>query len=93
MISLTSLNPQGDLYHYLNQSSLDTSSSSNNDGSSTTTLSSSSGGSCETRKDPKKTKSQNLVTPSQLLAFVAQIAEGMKYLEARGVVHKDLAAR
>ena len=30
---------------------------------------------------------------SKLLEFAAQIAKGMKYLESRKVIHKDLAAR
>lgn len=33
------------------------------------------------------------VTYPKLLGFAAQIASGMRYLESRGVVHKDLAAR
>ncbi len=33
------------------------------------------------------------VTYKRLLEMVAQIAAGMKYLEGRSIVHKDLAAR
>ena len=29
----------------------------------------------------------------QLLEFIDQVAAGMKYLESRNIVHKDLAAR
>ena len=86
----------GDLYHYLRQISKiagpgtkDSKSSPTNGSISTTSSSGCSSGS------PMMTSQHghNNISYNRIIDFAAQIAAGMKYLESRNIVHKDLAAR
>lgn len=74
----------GDLYHYMRQISKIEKSV----GGSTT--SSSSG--CSSAS-PMMSNNCNGITYNRIIEMAAQIGSGMKYLEERNVVHKDLAAR
>lgn len=79
----------GDLYHYLRQISKVVNHSTV--GGSTVSSSTSSSG-CSSGS-PMLLSSNNAINYSRLVDMAAQIASGMKYLETRNIVHKDLAAR
>ena len=89
---------QGDLYNYLRQLSrvtmpqtIATSQvAASNVGSTTSTSTTSSGTSINAQTSSGNAGS---ISYTKILDMSSQIADGMKYLESRNIVHKDLAAR
>jgi discoidin domain receptor family protein 2 len=81
----------GDLYHYLRQIGKIVGAEAAAGSSSTTT--SSSGCSSASPMMNSSNTSHNAINYNRLIDMAAQVASGMKYLEERNVVHKDLAAR
>ena len=71
---------QGDLYSYLRRHRLPT---------STTTSSSSSSSS----NNKTENNLLEVISHHRLLDWASQIASGMKYLDSRGIIHKDIATR
>lgn len=88
----------GDLYHYLRQMSKIVGSSGSKItvvsgcNSSTSSTSGCSSGS-PMMNSCLLTNNHNVIHYANIVDFSAQIASGMKYLETRNIVHKDLAAR
>jgi serine/threonine protein kinase len=84
--------PHGDLYHYLRQLTRvtmpATPASSASASASSTTASTSSAASLVSGA-----ATGGAISYTRVLDMASQIAAGMKYLEGRNIVHKDLAAR
>ena len=87
---------QGDLYNYLRQLSRVTmpqamsQAAASNIGSTSSTSTTSSGTSINAQLSSGNAGS---ISYTKILEMASQIAAGMKYLESRNIVHKDLAAR
>ena len=87
---------QGDLYNYLRQLSRVTMPqamsqvAASNIGSTSSTSTTSSGTSINAQSSSGNAGS---ISYTKVLDMASQIAAGMKYLESRNIVHKDLAAR
>lgn len=79
---------QGDLYHYLRQAD-----TSRHVGRMSAASSASSSSASTSLTEAASSSASTSVSFHRLLDFCAQIASGMKYLEGRNLLHKDLAAR
>lgn len=83
----------GDLYHYLRQISKIVGSGASKGSPSASTTSSSGCSSASPMMTSSHSSQHNNINYNRIIDMAAQIANGMKYLESRNVVHKDLAAR
>lgn len=85
----------GDLYHYLRQISkiVGSGAKASPSAGSASTTSSSGCSSASPMMTSTHSSQHNNINYNRIIDMAAQIASGMKYLESRNVVHKDLAAR
>ena len=86
----------GDLYHYLRQMSKIVGSKMTStvvSGCNSSTSSTSGCSSGSPMMNSSLLSNHNVIHYATVVDFSAQIAAGMKYLESRNIVHKDLAAR
>ena len=84
----------GDLYHYLRQmSKMVGTSKSSGCNTSTTSSSGCSSGSPMMHSNQLQSSNHHVIHYATVVDYASQIACGMKYLETRNIVHKDLAAR